>query len=33
MLETFINTLLSVQADSVCGAECGTRSPDRAGPP
>ncbi len=26
MLETFINTLLSAQADSVCGAEYGTRS-------
>jgi transposase-like protein len=30
MLETFINTLLSAQADSVCGAEYGTRSPDRS---
>ena len=30
MLETFINTLLSAQADSVCGAEYGVRSPDRA---
>ncbi len=29
MLETFINTLLSAQADSVCGAEYGARSPDR----
>jgi len=29
MLETFINTLLSAQADSVCGAEYGTRSADR----
>src|SRR6478752_4278888 len=29
MLE-FINTLLSAQADSVCGAEYGVRSPDRA---
>ena len=29
MLETFINTLLSAQADSVCGAEYGVRSPDR----
>ena len=29
MLETFINALLSAQADSVCGAEYGTRSPDR----
>jgi transposase-like protein len=30
MLETFINTLLSAQADSVCGADYGVRSPDRA---
>ena len=30
MLEAFINTLLSAQADSVCGAEYGVRSPDRA---
>ncbi len=30
MLETFINTLLSAQADTVCGAEYGTRSPDRS---
>jgi putative transposase len=30
MLETFINTLLSAQADSVCGAEYGVRSPDRS---
>src|SRR6476661_2747724 len=30
MLETFINALLSAQADSVCGAEYGVRSPDRA---
>jgi transposase-like protein len=29
MLETFINALLSGQADSVCGAEYGTRDPDR----
>ena len=30
MLETFINTLLSAQADSVCGAEYAVRSPDRS---
>jgi transposase-like protein len=30
MLETFINTLLSAQADSVCGAEYGTRSSERS---
>src|SRR4051794_27980204 len=30
MLETFINTLLSAQADSVCGAEYGARSPERS---
>ena len=30
MLETFINTLLSAQADSVCGAEYGARSPGRS---
>src|SRR6478672_9075993 len=30
MLEAFINKLLSAQADSVCGAEYGVRSPDRA---
>ncbi|PRY52506.1 mutator family transposase, partial [Knoellia remsis] len=29
LLTTFINALLSAQADSVCGAEYGTRSPDR----
>src|SRR6476661_5281512 len=29
MLETFINALLSGQADSVCGAEYGTRDPER----
>lgn len=29
LLGTFINSLLSAQADSVCGAEYGTRSPDR----
>ena len=30
MLETFINTLLSAQADSVCGAQYGARSPERS---
>jgi len=29
LLTTFINALLSAQADSVCGAEYGTRSPER----
>ncbi len=29
LLGTFINALLSAQADSVCGAEYGTRNPDR----
>jgi transposase-like protein len=29
LLGTFINALLSAQADSVCGAEYGTRSADR----
>ena len=29
LLGTFINTLLSAQADTVCGAEYGTRSPER----
>jgi putative transposase len=29
LLGTFINALLSAQADTVCGAEYGTRSPDR----
>ena len=29
LLSTFINALLSAQADSVCGAEYGARSPDR----
>ena len=29
LLTTFVNALLSAQADSVCGAEYGTRSPDR----
>jgi len=26
---TFVNALLSAQADAVCGAGCGERSPDR----
>jgi putative transposase len=29
LLQTFINTLLSAEADTVCGAEYGTTSPDR----
>src|SRR3954452_3529089 len=29
LLQTFINTLLSAEADVVCGAEYGTVSPDR----
>ena len=29
LLQTFINTLLSAEADAVCGAEYGTSSPDR----
>jgi transposase-like protein len=29
LLQTFINTLLSAEADSVCGAEYGASSPDR----
>jgi transposase-like protein len=29
LLSTFINALLSAQADTVCGAEYGTRNPDR----
>jgi transposase-like protein len=29
LLTTFINTLMSAEADSVCGAEYGVRSPDR----
>jgi transposase-like protein len=29
LLQTFINTLLSVEADVVCGAEYGTVSPER----
>ncbi len=29
LLQTFINTLLSAEADAVCGAEYGTASPDR----
>lgn len=29
LLQTFINTLLSAEADAVCGAEYGTTSPDR----
>ena len=32
LLETFINTLLSAQADSVCGAEYGARSPEPVQP-
>jgi putative transposase len=30
LLETFVNALLSARADSVCGAEYGSRSTDRA---
>ena len=30
MLETFISALLSAQADTVCGADYGSRSPDRS---
>lgn len=30
MLTTFINALLSAQADTVCGAQYGTRDPERA---
>lgn len=30
LLGTFVNALLSAQADSVCGAEYGARSPERA---
>src|ERR687883_444220 len=29
MLTTFINTLMSAEADAVCGAEYGTRSAER----
>jgi putative transposase len=29
MLTTFINALLSAQADTVCGADYGTRAPER----
>ena len=29
MLTTFINTLMSAEADAVCGAEYGTRSAQR----
>lgn len=29
LLATFINTLLSAEADAVCGAEYGTSTPDR----
>jgi putative transposase len=29
MLTTFINTLMSAEADAVCGAECGSRSAER----
>ena len=28
-LETFVNALLSAQADAVCGAQYGTRDPER----
>ena len=30
MLTTFINTLMSAEADAVCGAEYGVRSPERS---
>ena len=29
LLATFINTLLSAEADAVCGAEYGTSTPER----
>ena len=29
LLQTFINTLLSAEADAVCGADYGMASPDR----
>ena len=29
LLTTFVNALLSAEADSVCGAEYGARSPER----
>ena len=29
LLQTFINSLLSAQADAVCGADYGTRSTER----
>lgn len=29
LLSTFVNALLSAQADSVCGAEYGTRTPEQ----
>ena len=29
MLAAFVQTLMSADADTVCGAEYGTRSPDR----
>ena len=29
MLKTFVEALMSTEADAVCGAEYGTRSPDR----
>jgi len=29
LLTVFINTLMSAEADAVCGAEYGTTSPDR----
>src|SRR3954463_6939249 len=33
MLTTFINTLMSAEADAVCGAEYGTRSAERTKSP
>ena len=32
MLTTFINTLMSAEADAICGAEYGTRSTERPTP-
>ena len=33
LMGSFINTLLSAQADAVCGADYGARDPDRIEPP
>ena len=32
LLQTFVEALMGAEADAICGAPYGTRSPDRVGP-